>query len=162
MNDNKTEYLSLYLTKEDKAKVEAMRDNYAMQLEVVKKIFTREKDWMKQEYQLLSEEVLKYRALLLTARQEFTAAQEEHTTKLDEFWEEFFDRLPKLKDKVKQAVHELQPITTAVKELNVILEGVSAWRIKDMMSVVEQVQALGPERLQMLQMLIENFKQPKL
>ena len=73
MGQDKTEYVPLYVTPEDKRRIEASRDNYALQMEIVKEIFATDKSFLKTEMEQVQDELLKYRALLLTIRQEYFA-----------------------------------------------------------------------------------------
>jgi len=52
MDDKRTEYISLCVTREDKKRIEDAKDNHNQQLEIINDIFTREKKWKKGELRL--------------------------------------------------------------------------------------------------------------
>lgn len=154
----RNEYVSLRVTKKEKESIEAQKDNYGLQLEIIKTIFSSEKNFLQTEMSGLEDELLKYRALLLTVRQEYKKAQDEHCAKLEEFWSEIAKGLPSLKEKVAGIASELTPIIQTLGTVKKELDTVSTYRIKDLMELVSKFQEMNDEGRKMFTYLTENFQ----
>jgi len=157
LNDKSVDGIELLLTPLSK-----ITDEHAIKLsELINDIFTREKKWKKGELEQLDEEALQYRAILSKTREKFNEAYQEHLTKQEEFWQSLYTGLPTFQDKVQKILKEFIPITEGIKQIDVQLQGVSKYRLDDMLQIVRIIENLKPEQLAMFNMLVENFKTPQ-
>lgn len=161
MNNEKierNEYVSLRVTKEEKIRIEASQDNKTIQLEIIKEIFQSEKNWLQTELSQLDEELIKYRALLITIRQEYRKAQEDHCKQLETFWADLSNGLPSFRTKVSEITKELNPLLDVVKQFDKDFKDISTYRIKDMLELVQKFQGMNTEGMEMFKSLVEKFR----
>ncbi len=89
--------------------------------------------------ELLEEDVLQYRGLMVKAKQEFKKAKEEHLQASYEVWEEFDKELPSISEKVQKLTDEVKPIKEAADELKDTLNSISLYNLKELADVIEKI-----------------------
>lgn len=116
---------------------------------------------VKNNLELLEDDVLQYRGLMVKAKQEFQKAKDEQLKASYDLWEKFDEELPKLRDKVEKANKELAPIAESVKDLRTSLDNISLYQLKELNELLESISRhLGNDGHtgKILKYLVKNYK----
>lgn len=109
---------------------------------------------------LLDEDVVRFKGLMITARREFEKTKNEEYNATYSLWENFEKELPKLKDKVQQIKDELKPLKNDVEELNRLLGSINMWSIQEFLKTIREISNCldNKNSMELIQFLINNFR----
>ncbi len=152
------EYYSAYLPKSLVKKLQDAKSNYAIEKSIIDDFIGSEKHFMKIEMGQMDREVLEYKLYLIKIREALKEAHEDHSNKLNEFWEEISKDLPSFKKKTQEIVKELEPIKEEVEKIKILIDKTSTYSINNTLELVTKITEMSVEQKDMFKFLMENYK----
>ena len=135
----------------NKERVKALNDYLAT-------VSTKTRASFKGDLETLEEDAAIYKGLMLSVRQAFEKAKNEHMDATYKIWEDSEKELPSTEKKVAQFINKLKPLIVTLKEAESIIKSINTFQIDDFVKSVESFNRLHDNHKEMLGFLIENFK----
>ena len=105
----------------------------------------------------LDDDVLRYKALMLTAKTAFKTAKEEHLNQVEAIWTKIDESIPSTTAEVKKIVDVLKPLTTELKSISEYLNKIDTYNIEKVFKVLKQFNDLYGEEKKMFEFLVTNY-----
>jgi hypothetical protein len=129
--------------------------------EYLEKVKEESKNEFKANLESLEEDVAIYTGLMLKVKQAFSKAKDEQLEASYAIWEKLDAEKPSIKKKTDSIVDMLKPITSELKEINVLIQGINTWNIKDLIESLRILSTLSGTNKEMLEFLVKNFTRGK-
>ncbi len=160
MDRTREEREIVWLPKSLAKKVKDNTDEKLVEQEILKYLDDSRKD-VRRSLEILEEDVVSYRALMVKARQSFEKAKNEQLDASYKLWEKFDKEMPKLSEKIKTLEEKLSPVKETVDGLEESLKNMSTYRIKDLVELIEKLDSIltaGGETGKMVRFLLKEYK----
>lgn len=153
-------YISLYLPEKLADKIESIKDD-SLKEEEIMKFFDRSKEEIKSQLECLEEDVIRYKGLMISARNSFKEAKNEELNANYELWEKFDKDLSTVREKVGNIKNELIPLKKELQEVNNLIGTIQDWKLKDFLktlSEINEILSYDNNKNRMIKFLMDNFK----
>ncbi len=131
-------------------------------LDLINKYIDKTRKNYKDQLELLDEDVVMFRGLLVGVKKQYETALTEQLDSEYKLWEKIDSQRPKLKEKIQSLVDGLQPLSDKLSEIDNLLKSINTWEIKQL---VEQVSflssALNGETGEMIKFICSQYKPKK-
>lgn len=109
----------------------------------------------------LDDDVIRYKGLMIKAKQAFKEAKDEEIKNSYEMWESLDKELPSLKEKVESMKQSLLPLQSTLKEINSGMEVLRTYQIKELLEIVKEISqelSYDSKTGKILKFLVANYK----
>ena len=161
--ENEKKFVSLYLPVKLADKIESMKEESVKEEEILK-IFNRSTEDIKSMVASLDEDVVRYRGLMITARNSFREAAQAELDASYSLWETFEKDINNTKKKVEDITKELNPLKTELQDVNNLLKGFNSYHLEDFLKTlysINEILSYDNEKNRMIKFLMEKFTNEK-
>jgi hypothetical protein len=159
--DERTEYITFHVTKEVKKDLELAKDNESLRDSIIKKFITSETSWLKEEMQGIDEATIKYRAKLLTIKDNFAESQDLYIEQIEDIYNNAnntFDKIGKRVDTVNKMIENATDKITSLNNRikNVQLDYFNTSGLEKLLDVVERFNSMGEKEKDLINTLLKK------
>lgn len=157
MNTEK-EWISLYLPKNLAIQVKGLEEGRTKE-ELVLKYIEESKDDIKVTLESFDEDVIMYKAQMISLRKKFEEAKNAELEANYKMWEQFDLEKVELKKKIGTAVSELKPLIEEFKLLKALINDINLYKIDDLTNSISKLSASmkDNEHVEILKFLFEKY-----
>lgn len=162
MNNKKpdqTEIVSLWVTPETAKLIERAEDpntKEAILADAAKKVVNS----MKEEVEMLDEEVLKQKGLMAMFKKKFREAKEAQLKEMEDIYHNYEKELGQTKTRIGKIVEEIKPLTQEAKNLNEALSSIKQYNLERMLELLEAInRAYTGKSKEMVDKLLGEYKE---
>ena len=150
----------VYLPKSLAKKIKGLENGRVFEL-LVLEYFEKSKSEIKSGLESLDDDVVRYQASMIKAKQTFEDAKNKQIKDSYETWEKLDKELPNIKKKGEDLVDALDPVTKKLEEIKVLYNQINQWEIKDLLETLKAISDIlsyDNEKSNMIKFLFENYK----
>lgn len=148
----------VWLPKSLAADIKALESPYQMQALIAEYIEESKRD-VKLNLENLDDSLITYKAQMISARNKFEEAKNKELDANYAMWEKFEEERPKIQEKVKSLIAELQPLKDELNGLKKALEGIHTYDIEKLVELVKAINYnFHGETGEILKFLFNNYK----
>jgi len=111
----------------------------------------------KSDLECLEEDAAIYKGLMLSVRQAFEKAYDEHKTTSYAIWEAAEKEIPSIEKKVQEFVGKLKPLAVALREINELTKQLDTFNLDRFVDSIINITNLHGQQKEMMGFLIANF-----
>lgn len=154
--EERTELVSVWVTKTAKKEIDAAKDNKALAESIVKNYLTSERDWLESEIKEMDDVTIKYKAKLVGIRESFEQAQTLYVEQIEKIYSEAssqFSRLDNVADKLDA---KLNGSKKSIEELSKKISYINTDRLVKLLDALDKYESMSPEQKQLISLIIKS------
>jgi len=127
--------------------------------ESIMKYVEETKAYLKDDIKIFEDEILSYRASMDKIKIALREAKEEQLNALYTLWDKFENDINKIKDFVKTAKDELNPLQQELENLKKLMDSIDNWGIKNFLELIKSINSnYYGETKTIIDFLLLNYK----
>jgi hypothetical protein len=130
----------------------------AGQLEFIEKYIEETRKDLKLDLDNFEDDVIKYRGLMLKAKETFRKAKEEELQANYDLWENFEMEKPAISEKINSIVNLLDPLKNELNEISGILKKIDLYELQNLEKTLNSIHNLYGDNKAMVEFLMLNYK----
>lgn len=150
------EYVGLYLPKKLAKSLKELEDGITQE-KLIKQFFEHSKDDLRASLEDLQEGILRYKGMMVTAKQAFKEAKEEQLGASYKLWEKFEKELPDIEEKTRVLTDRLKPLENQLNRLNERINNINVHKLERSVELIEKLNNMAPETKNIFKFLLENY-----
>ncbi len=154
--EERTESVWVYVTPAVKAEFQMAQDNEKLREQIIRDYIRSETDWLKQEMGEIDEAVIKYRAKLLTIKDQFKEAQDSYVEQIESISsaaQESFKKFDCIAiDVNKKVVNTYDKIVDLSNKLSYI----DADRLTRLMDALDRFDSMSAEQKELIKLIVNK------
>jgi hypothetical protein len=150
-------YISLYVESDIANKFEAITNDDALNKEILSYV-DKTRNELKDYVQEMDENVLLFKAQMITARDAFKKAKQEELDAFYSIWEKYDEDIASHKIKVKQLQEGMKPLFEDFKSLQSLMNNCNVYAAERVFSLIEKFNNFDEKEKEMMKFFINNFK----
>lgn len=150
----RTEYISMKVTKDVKAEFDIARDNKTLQETIVRNFIKSEECWLTDEMKRIDEITIKYKAKLIGIKDNFGKAQDIYCAEIESLFTKVNDADKKIAEKLRTSQALIENMSRTVNEINQKVPYVNVERIERLLSVAENFAEMSSEEKRLIELII--------
>ncbi|MCR9263333.1 MAG: hypothetical protein NXH86_04205 [Flavobacteriaceae bacterium] len=154
--EERTEHIFLNVTPKVKKELEMAKYNHALKDSIIKNFIESESNWLKDEMRDIDEYTVKYRAKLLTIKDNFSEAQSSYVEQIEEIYSvanKTFSKIDKvsntLNEKIESSYNQLEALSKKISYIN-------HDRLDRLLDAVERYSNMTTEQKRLIEMIISE------
>lgn len=153
--NNRSEYVSIYVTPELKKEFEAAKDNQVLKETIIKRYLQGESDWLEQELKGIDEATIKYQARLIGIKDSFAKVQDAYVTEIENLYQKVTEADKKISTQLQNAAPLIKHLTEEVKSLSDKIPYINTERIERLITVVEKYNGMTAEEKELIKLILK-------
>ena len=156
MENNRTELISLWLTKEVAKEIKFAESNKTLQDEIIKRFVKSEVKWMEGEMKQIDEEAIKYKAKLITIKDTFAKVQDEYIDEIEQIYsnaEKTFKNLDNLQDDLSKKVEKA---FNSIKTLSEKISYIHTNNLEKLLNLVDRYNSMSSKEKELVKLLLKE------
>lgn len=106
----------------------------------------------------LDESLITYKAQMISARNRFEEAKNKELEANCAMWEKFEDERPRIQEKVKSLISELEPLKKELDGINKSIKNIETYDIERLLKIIKEINSnFYGETANVLQFLMQNY-----
>lgn len=154
--EERTEFVSVYVSKSVAKQFKAAENNRALEEQIIKDFFTRERDWLESEMKEVDEATIKYKAKLIAMKESFSKANSSYVDEIEKIYDEGHKTITKIDGEIKKTQESLRGLSEFAGRVVKQISGVETWKIKEMLDQVERFNNMSTKQKDLILTLMEN------
>jgi len=156
MENNRTELISLWVTKEVAKEIKFAESNKTLQDEIIKRFVKSEVKWMEGEMKQIDEEAIKYKAKLITIKDTFAKVQDEYIDEIEQIYsnaEKTFKNLDNLQDDLSKKVEKA---FNSIKTLSEKISYIHTNNLEKLLNLVDRYNSMSSKEKELVKLLLKE------
>lgn len=147
----------VWLPKSIAKKVKEMTDDRLLN-EAIDMYFEESKKKIRGNLEALEEDVIQYKASMMKAKQAFREAKEEQIKASYAMWEKMDDEMPRLEEKVKQAIRRIEPFIETLEKANNLIRFINTYQFERFFEQVSEIDRIYKENPGIFEFMMKHYK----
>lgn len=161
IKEKRTEYVGLYMTPTMAKQIKEADNNEQLKDKLLKQFVTNETDWLKEEIQGMDEITTRYRAKILTIKDNFSEAQniyveeiEKLLIKSDEAIKPLSGKFSTLKKEVESVKSEVESVSKMIENLSSKIGYIDYSRIEKLLDAVDRFNKMPESEKELIRLML--------
>ena len=154
--EDRSEYVSLYVTKKLAIELEQMKDNQTAKESIIKNYLTSEKDWLASEMQGIDDATLKYSTKLLGNKENFEIAHSIYVERVENIYSVANKTFDKFDSVVKPLEQKLDKLHTSITHVMDRVGYINVERLERMITALDTFEKMTIEQKDIIKLLLEK------
>ncbi len=154
--EERSEYISMYVSPTVKKQWEGARDNAKLQEEIIKMHITSESSWIESELKEMDEMTIKYKAKLIGIKDAFSQAQDSYQEEVEAIWEKANQTFSKVNTITDSLARKSEEALISINGLSNGIRFINVERLERLLVVIDKYNALGKEEKGLINALINK------
>jgi hypothetical protein len=152
--EERSEYISIYVTPTLKREFEAAKDNQALKESIIKNFLKSETNWLESEIKEIDESVIKYSAKLIGIREAFQKNQSAYIVEIEAISKTASESFKKIDSISNQTEKSIQYSKDRLSELLKQLNSIDFYKAEKMLELVERISGMSEHELGLVKKLL--------
>ena len=154
--EERSEYVSIYVTPTLKKEFELAKDNQTLKESIIRSFLTVEKDWLTSELKEIDEATVKYSAKLIGIKDKFQEAQSSYLEQIEGIYNSGLTTLKKLDTTIESTRKSIEYTAKHAQDMLSMLNKIDTYKIDQLLKTVEKFNSMSDTEIQLLKKLINN------
>lgn len=161
--EERSAVISLWVTPSVKKEFEFAKDNQSLQEKIIKSFIGNEIEFVKDEISKISEIDVRYKAMLLTIKDNFEKAYDAYyesleplVNKLSELDRKLRNSLEPTMETLKDLNHKADSLFKLVERADRAIKSINTDRVYDLMELIDKINSMSEEDKSVLSMLLKS------
>lgn len=151
----RTEYVSIYVTPDLKKEFEAAKDNQALKESIIKNYLQSERNWLESELKEIDEATIKYSAKLIGIKEAFQKTQGAYIEEVEAIYKKANDTYNKLDTVSNEVSKDIQYLKENLSGLIKQLNAIDFHKAERMLEVINKLNNMTNSEREMLKKLLQ-------
>ena len=156
MNDKRTESVFIRVTPEVKREFDLAKTNESLQEDIIRRHIKSETSWLEDEMKEIDEAVIKYKAKLITIRDNFAKAQDSYIVEIEKIYTMTNEKTNKIESKIKSINEKIEGSKSLVLSLKDQIGYINTSQLERLLDAVDRYNGFNESQKELVKMLIKE------
>ena len=152
--EERSEYVSIYVTKSVKTEFESAKDNQALKETIIKNYLQSERNWLEDELKQIDEATIKYSAKLIGIKEAFGKTQDAYVEEVEAIYKKANETFKKLDSVSVNVSRNIESVKTQLSGVLTQINTIDFYKIEKLTSLVDKVNGMSDKELELLKKLL--------
>lgn len=157
--NERTEYVGLWVTPKTAERIKAYSNDKKAYENALMEYIKDVKDSLRSDIEGADEDIIQFKAKMITARDAFKAAKDEQLEATYELWEKYDAEISKVGNFVAAAKQVIIPLKNEVESLNNAVSGLNFSRLESCLNLIDRINNMSQQDREILEKLLELKKE---
>ncbi len=161
--NQKTELVSLWVTKEVAKQLNEVKDSDKLKDEIIRRLVTDEIGWLNNEVEQMDEAVLRYKAKLLTIKDNFGKAQDAYCTEIvaaiersESVFKPIEENFDNLKSSIQTIDSQINGVSKCLSDLNQKIGYIDYTRLEKLLDAVDRFNKMSDAEKELITLILNK------
>ena len=153
--EEKTEVITLWVTPEVKKEFGIAKDNKILQEEIIRRFVKTEVVWMESELKEIDEATIKYKAKLITIKDNFGLAQDSYIKEIENIYGIASKTFSKFSDITKKLDNNIDHVYEKLGQISTKMNYINTDPLEKLLNLVDRYNNMGNKERELIKLLLK-------